>query len=559
MSAWLGASLLGALQLGCTGDIVGESGAPGAGGPGGVTPNAADSPGITVNGKVCSEAKLLPARIWRLTSQQYLQSARELLSLETLPDIELEIEPVVNGFKNNANALSVTTRVAEQLQRAAVSLSASGVQQFARYSGCAATAFADQACVQSFITAFGARAFRRPLKADEVAGYLAVYQAGVADDGGVNGVRLVIQTLLQSPHFLYRTELGDETPARAVGVVQLNGFELASALSFSLWGSPPDDALLASAASGSLQSSTELVAQARRLLADPRARPAMANFAAQWLAVQDPNVLLRDPLKFPEFAGVKGAMFQEFQLLAQESLLGAGATLGSMFSSGQSFLSKPLADFYGVSGSALDATFKSTSLANTPRVGLLTSGALIASWSRDEDTAPMTRGKHLLHRVLCQALPPPPASLDIPAVPKLDNATTRERYAIHSQNPGCASCHDTLDSVAFALENFDSVGRYRTTENGKPIDASGSISGTSDLDGPFADAKDLAARLAGSQSARACFAQQYVRFAGGAGERGDNECLTQGLVSAAAANGDSPTALMLALVESEFFRARQAQ
>jgi len=541
----------------CTGNIVGDDVAsdPAVSGP---TPAGG---GVTVNGKVCGEAALLPSRVWRLTGQEYRESVRELLALDALPEIELEIEPIVDGFKNNANALSVSTRFADQLQKSAASLSISGLKQFARYSACEATALSDEGCVRAFVANFGAKAFRRPLTAEETSGYLAVYQAGVLDENGANGVRLVIQTLLQSPHLLYRSELGG--PAQAgnagtPGVVLLNGFELASALSYSLWGTPPDESLLNAAASGALTTNADLEAQARRLLADTRARPLISGFAAQWLAVKAPNALVRDPAKFPEFAGVKDALFTEFELLAQESLLGVGATLGSVFSSKQSFLTKSLSDYYGLTGAATDATFKPTSLAGTPRAGLLTSGAVIASWSRDEDTAPMTRGDRLLNRVLCQALPPPPASLDVPAVPMLPDATTRERYEIHSQNPTCAGCHDTLDSVAFVLENFDSAGRYRTTENGKPINASGSVSKGTDLDGPFANMTELTERLSSSNDARACFARQYVRFAGGAGQRADNDCLIQGLVSAAKEGADSPTELMIALITSDFFRARQA-
>ena len=171
----------------------------------------------------------------------------------------------------------------------------------------------------------------------------------------------------------------------------------------------------------------------------------------------------------------------------------------------------------------------------------------------------MTRGKRFLERVLCQSLPPPPPSLEVPAVPQLENATTRERYAEHTKNPGCSGCHTTLDGVAFAFEHFDSAGRYRSDENGRPIDASGHIESGGDADGPFSDLSELATRLGASKAARACLARQYVRFAVGAGRQGDDDCLVQGLVDAAAKHGDSPTELMVALVSSDFFRARQRQ
>ncbi len=545
----------------CTAKIGGDSAnGTDAVGVGNSTSQAgAGGPGISVNGKVCGGAKLPPARIWRLTSKEYLASARDLLGLEAPPDIELEVEPIVDGYKNNANALSVSTRFAGQLQKAGETLAAPGLAQFPRYSGCDASAVTDQACVQKFIQNFGARAFRRPLTPEETSGYLDVYRAGVLDAKAAGGVRLVVQTLLQSPYFLYRSELGTALLDDSSAPVRLNGYELASELSYSLWGTPPDDKLLAAAASGALTSTAELESQGRRLLSDPRARSLVSDFASQWLSLQDPSAPLRDPTQFPEFAAVKTDMFAEFAQLSQELFLGAGATLGAVFSSKSTFVTKSLADYYGLPAVAAGGALQSTSLLGTPRSGLLTSGALIASWSRDVDTAPMSRGRRILDRVLCQALPPPPAALDIPAIPQLVNATTRERYTIHAQNPLCTGCHTTLDGVAFALENFDSLGRYRSTENGKPIDASGQIQNGGDADGPFSNMAEFASRLSGSASARACLARQYVRFAVGTGTAGDDDCLIQGLVDAATKRGDSPTELLVALITSDFFRARRPQ
>ncbi len=557
--SWLlGLGLVTQVLAACTGNITGDGGS----GTGGVDiagpnrPGSAGGPGVGVNGKVCGGAKLPAARIWRLTGKEYLASVRDVLGLDAVPELELEVEPIVDGFNNNANALSISTRFAAQLQKAGGILAPSGVSQFARYSGCDAAALADEVCVKAFIQKFGARAFRRPLAAEETAGYLDVYRAGVLDNKAVGGVLLIVQTLLQSPYFLYRTELGTALD-KSAGVVRLSDYELASELSYSLWGTPPDDALLASAESGALAATAELESQARRLLSDTRAKESISNFASQWLSLQDPAAPLRDPLKFPQFAAVKDDLFREFKLLSQEAFLGTGATLASIFSSKSTFVTQSLADYYDLPTVAAGGTPQPTPLAGSPRSGLLTSGALIASWSRDVDTAPMSRGRRILDRVLCQELPPPPAALDVPAIPALPNATNRERYAIHTQNPGCSGCHTTLDGVAFALENFDSAGHYRTTENGKAIDASGHVENGGDLDGAFSDMAELAARLSTSNTARACLARQYVRFAAGTGRSGDDDCLIQGLVDAATKRGDSPTELLIALVTSDYFRARQ--
>ncbi len=544
-----------ALQLaGCTARINGDEARPGgAPTPGGLGGGGGGGP--SVNGKTCANAPLLPTRIWRLTSAQYRESARDLLLLDKAPDVELEAEPVVEGFKNDADALSVSTHFAGQLQKAGEALGADGLRQFAHYSGCAAEALADQACVQKFIQGFGTRAFRRPLTGEEATAYLGVYQAGVEDNKAPGGVLLLVQTMLQSPYFLYRSELGAATD-KSAGATKLEAYELASDLSYSLWGTPPDDALLASASSGKLTTTPELETQTRRLLGDARAGALISEFAAQWLELQDPSTPLRDAATFPEFAAVKADMFSEFAALSREAFLGPGATLGGIFASSSTIVSPSLATYYGLPA-VTGASPGKAPLAGTARAGLLTSGALVASWSRDKDTAPMSRGRKLLERVLCQALPPPPPSLDVPPIPKLDNATTREQYVIHAQNPTCTGCHDTLDSVAFALEEFDSAGHYRTTENGKPIDASGQVQNAGDASGPFSNMAELATRLSGSSYARACLARNYVRFAGGRAKHDEDSCLVDGLVDAARAHGDSPSELVVALVTSDFFRSRQ--
>jgi hypothetical protein len=187
---------------------------------------------------------------------------------------------------------------------------------------------------------------------------------------------------------------------------------------------------------------------------------------------------------------------------------------------------------------------------------LLTAPAVIASWSRDQDTAPMTRGKNLLQRVLCQTLPPPPAELKVTAIPQLATATTRQRYEAHVSDPACSGCHAPLDAVAFALEHFDSVGRYRDSEQGLAIDASGALSG-GDFAGSFADVRELGQRLAASQDARGCLSRHYARFAIGGGQAGDDECLVERMTQAAALQGDSAPALLLALVTSDSFRRRR--
>jgi hypothetical protein len=568
-SVFVAASLV--LQLvGCTGSVLdkarNQGGSSAQGGSGSQLPTAGSSgdnsnsqgvAGVPQIGGECMESALPPVRVWRLTATQYRNAVRELLVLESAPEMDLEIEPLVDGYTNNAAALSVTTRFADQLRTSAELLAIRGRERFSELSLCAPEAMADEGCVAEFIHEFGKRAFRRPLSQEEVEAYLQVYRAGVQDDDAESGVRLIVQTMLQSPYLLYRTELGEET-APGAAEVRLTSYELASALAFTLWNAPPDLALLDAAESGALQQEAGLESEARRLLADPKARRAIRQFTTEWLGVRDPNIQSRDSALYPLFEAAKAQLLEEFELLAEEAFFGDNATLGAAFYNPESFLTAPLAAYYGVEGIGSDTEFTRADVSAASRVGLLTSGALLSSWSGQTSTRPMTRGRFLIERVLCQFIPDPPPSLEIPPVREDDSTlTTRERFAQHAEISGCATCHAPLDAVAFALENFDASGVYRATENGKPIDASGTLSGTLDVDGPFQNMQELSQALASSQHAASCLTQQYLRYASGLGRASDDQCVVQALLDASQGTAATPSDLLVNVVKSKHFLVRR--
>lgn len=546
--------------LACNGEISGSAPALPGGSPS--SDDAFGGDGAPAAPPACGAEALSPARISRLSGVEYARTLADLFELEAPPELSLEPDPQVDGFHNNAGALTVSAALAGQLLKVAGQFAERGIEQFARYSGCDAQALGDAACVERFVTGFGKRAFRRPVSADETARYLAIYQVGVASGGAELGVRQVVKTMLQSPHFLYRTELGAVTASPA-GLVRLEPFELAAALSYTAWGTMPDDELSGAAESGQLAQPGLLSAQVQRLLGHTKAQHHLRQFGRQWLGARLPQDLVRSSQLAPEFASAKRDLEEELERLLEAAFTAPDARLSRIFAADDSYLSKSLASFYGLPGPSAEGVFEAVHLGAEPfvrqgRIGLLTSGWLIASWSGEEGTAPMTRGKMIYNRLLCQDLPDPPPELQIPEPPDEENLTTRRKFALHGELPACAGCHKTLDSVAFALEHFDNVGRYRADEHGHPIDASGSIVGT-DVDGPFQNMAELGRKLSISRQARLCLSREYMRFASGSGRHADSECLRQNMADAAAAGGDSFRELVAAYMSSEFFVTRGPQ
>lgn len=490
----------------------------------------------------------------RLTSEQYLNSVRDLLGTG-LPAVVLE--PDTNPYlfvSIGATSTTLSEVGVQQYEQAAHVLAGAVFGDPARRQalvGCAPLAPDDQ-CARDFLARFGRRALRRPLSADELERWVAVSAQGASGDPW-RGLRIAVAGLLQSPYFIYRIELGEPDPDQD-GKLRYSSWEMASRLSFLLWNTTPDDALLAAAEAGELVSQDGLRAAAERLLADPRARPAVQSFFAQYLDLGRLGGVARDVALYPTWSPTMAAsMRREVELLVDDLVFGEGGDARSLFSTRTTFVNSELASLYGIEapGATPDTFVRAELPADGPRAGLLTLGAFLAMNAHPEETAPTLRGKYLRERVLCELVPPPPQDFDIGIIDEGEEPRTmRERMEQHAGNPACAGCHLSLDPPGFLFEGFDAAGVFRTADAlGNPVDTSG------DLDGvPLADARALAAHLESDPRVATCMVRQLFRHASGRLELESEAALLTALTDDFAAGGYQFRSLLVSLVADQGFR-----
>ena len=342
-------------------------------------------------------------------------------------------------------------------------------------------------CAENIISRLGAEAYRRPLDETDLRGLMAFYDRGAADGGFESGVRMALQAVLASPHFLFRIE---ERPdgANPGEVHRISDVDLASRLSFFLWGAPPDKELIDLAHSGELSNPGVLERQARRMLADPRAQEALATrFGAQWLRLQDLDKIHPDALSYPYFDDTLAeSMRRETELLFSHLIREDGSVL-ELLTSDYTFVNERLARHYGIPG-VTGSTFQKVSYPDDKRRGILGHGSILTMTSHADRTSPVIRGKWVLEVLL--GTPPPPPPPDVPAFEETEEAddgrflTVRERMEQHRSNPVCMACHRVIDPIGLSLENFDVTGAWRTRDEGNPIDPVGELYDGTQLRGP---------------------------------------------------------------------------
>ncbi|MBM3736487.1 MAG: DUF1592 domain-containing protein [Acidobacteria bacterium] len=337
-----------------------------------------------------------------------------------------------------------------------------------------AAAGEETACAKRILTALARRAFRRPVTEADLRPYLATYSIARSKGSFDAAVAAALRDLLLAPDFLFRLEL-DPDAARA------------TRLSFFLWSSIPDDALLDAAAGGRLRGEG-LAAEVRRMLADSRSAALLDNFASQWLGLGALRSAEPDKMLFPEFDAGLAAAFETETRLFVGSVIRENRSVLDLVGAGYTFLDERLARHYGIPG-VMGPGFRRVALEGEParqRGGLLTHGSILVLTSHTTKTSPVLRGKWILDNLLNSPPPPPPAN-----VPALDEspaqgrkATAREMVERHRANPACAGCHARIDPLGFALENFDAIGRWRTRDGDAPIDSSGTLPGGAAFTGP---------------------------------------------------------------------------
>lgn len=451
----------------------------------------------------------LPARTWKLSHEQYAAAVEALLGVEV--DTSLFVADGSNGIFENFssvglvrvdladNYLDTAGKVAEELTTDAL----------AGLTSCDLRA----QCAEAFIAEFGARAFRRPLRSDEVATYLELFELGTSEGETEQGFRATVKGLLNSPHFLYRTELGapeDETSE----LFTLTDHEVAELLAFSLLDGPPPEWLAAAADAGELTEPMTLRAHVDRLLAEPEALRQLNHFLTQWLEIGHFEQVTKFEERFPGFDDVREAMAEETSaFLAQFGT--TQRSFAELLLSPVPSVSPRLDEFY-LSGAAPPA--------EPQRVGVLGLGTVLSHHAKPHLTSPTLRGTFVRARFFCQNItlpvgftPPPLSETEVLNVAR----TTRDLYLRHQTDPGCSTCHRLTDNIGFTLEEFDGAGRFRTIDDTQgfqdPVDSVSELT-DSDVNRPISNHVELSQALAESELVRQCMAIQAFRFYFGQGE-----------------------------------------
>ena len=338
-------------------------------------------------------------------------------------------------------------------------------------------------CALQILSTLARRAYREPVSSSDLDTLLTFYQSGKRGGGFESGIQLALERVLASPKFLFRIER-DPIDSVAGKSHPIGDLELASRLSFFLWSSIPDDELFQLALAGKLKDPAVLDHQVRRMLNDPKAEALVTNFAGQWLQLRNLRNVQPNTDLFPDFDDNLRQSFRRETELLFESIIQEDRSVLDLLTADYTFLNERLARHYGIPD-IYGTRFRRVAITNDARRGLLGQGSILALTSHAERTSPVVRGKWILENILGSPVPPPP-----PDVPPLKGnqegqkpKTMREQMAEHRANPVCASCHKAMDSIGFAMENFDAVGAWRSTDVGSPIDASGELGDGTKVDG----------------------------------------------------------------------------
>lgn len=531
--------LLAAAAAGC---VVGD-----LGGDGGNEP----PPGVV-------PAALGQAPLRRINRVEYDNTVRDLFKITSSPADAWPADGINSGFDNDISGQGATADLVDQMMRSAEQVADEATAKLDVLLPCAAQSGGDAtACGTTFIEKYGHRAYRRALTQDDRDRLGKALSWGIGRGGLKTGVRLVITTLLQSPHFLYRPELGSPAADASEKTLALTDHEIATRLSYLLLSSCPDEALLAAADKGEVHTLEQVVAQTARLLDSPAGHASIGRFFHQWLPFDRLSKAVKSPQLFPEFTeATKTAMADGTTAFLDHVVFDAKeGSLRELMTANYAFVNADTAPLYGLKGS-FGAKLEQATL-KEPRAGLLTQVGVMAALADNVQSSPVARGKFIFQGLLCQPVGSPPANLPGAGVPPTPDPskTTRERFDEHRKNPACASCHQVMDPLGFGLESYDAIGRYRATENGKAIDATGDLM----LDGAhvsFDGAVELSKIVAESPLTRQCFASKWFTYSFGRPGGADDKATLAALQTSLAEPTSPLKQLFLAVTATTAFTRR---
>ncbi|MDX2019790.1 MAG: DUF1592 domain-containing protein [Deltaproteobacteria bacterium] len=562
-------------SVGCTGAINGGAASPedgdasdgGEGGTpsGGATqippapePRFANATLVNVDrGAPCAPQGLKPTSSRRLSHSEYVQTLQDLFPGRSLPPVSFSSDQAFFGF-DNINLFLSTTTVAQYAEAAFAVAKAVTDGNLQGLVGCDP---AQAACAATFVKGFGARAYRRPLLTQEVDKLVAFFDKQRSAISPRAAVELTIAAMLQSPQFLLRLEttgVGDSKPAR------VKSYEMATRLSYMVWGSMPDPELTA-AANGQLDTDAGVRSQLERMLKKDNAEPAarsMSEFVVKWLhldKVQNES-LEKDPALFPDWSPTVAAKVVDESRRFVATVFQSNGSFVDLLTSRKASVASGVAEILGQTNTS--AAWKEIELPAAERAGILTRPAFLAGVAKQSYGSPPLRGVEIMQQVLCIKPLPPPDNLDLTVREEAkpgEVLSNRDRFEEKTKQSACIGCHTQIDGFGMPFESYDAIGRFRKMDGGKPVNASGQILGADEAtDGDVADALALSQRLSQSEQAKFCFAVNWNRRSSGAVEGPDQWCQLDAIYDSFETSKGALRALPFATIGTAAFTSRLA-
>lgn len=555
---------LGWVPVGC---YVGAEATAAAGDPEGSTGEVASSSGEGEEGSTGPESMdpspedpadagsipLMGAR--RLTPTEIGNVVTDLLGVEDAA-VETYLPPTTfDPFDNDYTQQTESAALVTGVEFLAGELVEQVLAEPARWQSlaeCEPLGVDDAACFSAFLSRFGRRALRRPVTDDELEAWTSLFDEGEGADALRGGIGEAIRFFLQHPEFLYRLEMGEPLPDEP-SVIRLDDYEVATRLSFLLWGTSPDDWLLDLAEAGGLGSSADVADVAAEMLEHPKARSAIGRFHQMWLGYSS----------IPLGGELGEDMQGESQALIDRVIFEENGAWSDVFRADQTYVTASLAEHYGIDAPA-DANGGWVDYAQSGRGGLLSHGTFLSNGAKEGDTSPTLRGLAVRLRLMCLEIPPPPPSVNDSVPPPADDGEgplcKPERFAAHTDIESCSSCHQAMDPIGWGLERYDQTGAFRTVEAVDPsctIDGEGEVVGL----GAFAGPGELGELLADSDILGHCAATHLYRFAMGRSELDDaDEALIDAILEQTGTRDYTLEELIVGVVsDPAFFFARQPQ
>jgi hypothetical protein len=536
---------------GCTGSLTTDDGPPGSGSAGEATGGRG-----TTNSEAssCVAGEKLPQRIRALSGAQYqntvravFPSAAEISNPFSLSDRSAEFSTSANLRRFDFNAAqAIMTNAAAIGEAAAADVMARFSCLSARTPGCAA----------EFVAALGRELYRAPLSDAEKSKLVALFEGAQAQAGAEGAVKLVLRSMLTSPRFLFQRELGS---GGGSGVTTLTPHEIAGALAYALTNAPPDAPLREAADAGTLGDPARIREHAQRLLATEQGLVGLQTFMSEFFRTRDFSKKEKDATLFPQYdAEARQSLLADFEDTTAALLRSPSPTLGALLTTRRFVVRPRTAQLFGwPEASSLPEQGAEIEVTEAGRSGILTHPVFLASFAHPAETNPVARGHFVASNLLCVTIPPPPMAVTFPersddGMPKTLRQVIEAQHSVQS----CAGCHQLMDPLGYPFEIYDAVGKLRSTDNGLPVDSSGTINGTNEIDGPVADLAQMLSKISLSTRAHECFAERVYKYVAGVDESSHLECATSRFKQQfQKAQGNIPE-LVIAILESPEFLER---